>query len=271
MAKVIGVISIKGGVGKTTVTTNLGAVLSQEFGKKVLLIDANFSSPNLGMHFGLVKPQTSTVHDVVMGKTTIEKATYVHDAGFHFVPGALNANGKIDVFALKKKLKEVKDNYDVILLDSSPSLNSEMLATILASDELLVVTSPDYPTLSCTIRATKLAKQKNTPISGLVLNKKRGKRFEISAEDIEELAEVPVLAVFNDDIKVLEALSETTPISIYSPRSNIGVEFRKLAACLIGQEYKDPRFFGKLKSLFTKGIKREEINRTIFQKDRLKI
>ena len=212
MTKIIGVISIKGGVGKTTVTSNLGAVLSQEFGKKVLLVDANFSAPNLGLHFGLVKPQ-ATIHDVMAGKSKIDNAVYVHDAGFHFIPGALNASGKIDVFELKKRLKDVKDSYDVVLIDSSPSLNSEMLATIVASDELLVVTSPDYPTLSCTIRATKLAKAKNTPILGLVLNKKRGKNFELSTDDIEELSDVPVLAVLNDDVKVLEALSEVTPVS----------------------------------------------------------
>jgi len=269
-SKVIGVISIKGGVGKTTVTTNLGAVLAKEFGKKVLLIDANFSAPNLGLHFGLVKPQ-ATIHDVVSGKTDFEKAVYVHESGFHFVPGALNGSGKFDVFGLKKKLKDVKNNYDVILIDSSPTLNAEMLSAIIASDEVLVVTSPDYPTLSCTIRATKLAKSKNTPILGMVLNKKRGKRFELSINDIEELANVPVLAVIKDDDKVLEALSETTPVALYAPLSNAGVEFRKLAAALIGEEYKEPGMLAKIKSIFGGKIAKEEINRAIFQKDRVKI
>jgi MinD-like ATPase involved in chromosome partitioning or flagellar assembly len=45
--KIIGIISIKGGVGKTTAVSNLGAVLANEFGKKVLLVDANFTAPNL--------------------------------------------------------------------------------------------------------------------------------------------------------------------------------------------------------------------------------
>ena len=270
MSKVIGVISIKGGVGKTTVTTNLGAVLAKEFGKKVLLIDANFSAPNLALHFGLVKPQAS-LHDVISGKSDFEKAIYVHDAGFHFVPGALNASGKFDVFALKKKLKDIRNNYDVILIDSSPTLNAEMLSAIVASDELIVVTSPDYPTLSCTIRATKLAKSKNTPILGLVLNKRRNKRFELSISDIEELADAPVLATLNDDVKVLEALSETVPVSLYAPKSNTGIEYRKLAAALIGSTYEEPGIFAKIKSLFGGKIAKEEINRTIFQKDRLKI
>ena len=47
MGKVLGVISIKGGVGKTTLVSNLGASLANDFKKKVLLIDANFNAPNL--------------------------------------------------------------------------------------------------------------------------------------------------------------------------------------------------------------------------------
>ena len=270
MTKTIGIISIKGGVGKTTVTSNLGAVLANEFGKKVLLVDANFSAPNLGLHFGLIKPENSTIHDVVVGKAPIEKATYVHDAGFHFIPGSLVASGKIDVYALKKKLKDFKKNYDIVLIDSSPTLNSEILATMIASDELLVVTSPDYPTLSCTIRAVKLAKQKNVPIAGLILNKHRGQSFELGIDDIEELAEVPVVASLNDDIRVLEALSLATPVSLHSPRNNVSVEYKKLAASLIGEKYEDPRFFSKLKSIFS-GSSKVEMNREEMFKDRVKI
>jgi len=271
MTKTIGVISIKGGVGKTTVTTNLGAVLANQFGKKVLLIDANFSAPNLGLHFGLVKPENKTIHDVILGKAAMEKATYVHDAGFHFVPGSLIASGKVDVYSLKKKLREIKKNYDVILLDSSPTLNAEILATMVASDELLVVTSPDYPTLSCTIRAIKLAKQKNTPIVGLILNKKRGKRFELSIEDIEELAGVPVLAVLDDHDVVLEALANATPVSLHSPKHDLSVEYKKLAASLIGEEFKDHSLLRRMKNFFFKSAKKEDINRLVLYKDRVKI
>jgi len=270
MTKTIGVISIKGGVGKTTVTSNLGAVLANDFGKKVLIVDANFSAPNLGLHFGLIKPENATIHDVVVGKSPIEKATYVHDSGFHFVPGSLVASGKIDVYALKKKLRDFKKNYDIVLIDSSPTLNSEILATMVASDELLVVTSPDYPTLSCTIRAVKLAKQKNIPIAGLILNKQRGKSFELGIEDIEELSEVPVIAALPDDSKVLEALSLATPVSLHAPKKGISIEYKKLAAALIGETYEDPRFFMKLKNMFS-GTSKVQSNREDMLKDRVKI
>ena len=262
--KTIGVISIKGGVGKTTAAVNIGAALAQ-FGKKVLIVDANFSAPNLALHLGLVKPEASTIHEVLMGKMPIQKAIYEHEAGFHFIPGALNPQpGKIDAYALKKKLKDLKNDYDVVVIDSSPTLNNELLSTLIASDQLLVVTSPDYPTLSCTIKAVKVAKQKNTPIAGLILNKGRGKKFELKTEDIEELAEVPVIAKINDDVKIIEALSVAMPSVIVNPRSNSSVEYKKLAAALIGEEYKDPNIFRRLKNIFPFAKEKHEINRLIF-------
>ena len=202
----IGIISIKGGVGKTTATANLGAAFSS-LGKKVVLIDANFSAPNLGLHFGLVKPQ-ATILDALSKRVPVEKAIYEHDEGFHFIPGELvpQFDEKINMNGLKSLVKELERSYDVVLMDSSPSLGKEMLATMLASDELLVITSPDYPTLSCTLRAVKIAKEKKTPITGLILNKTRGKEYEISIKDIEEMAGVPVLAVLPDDYRVQEAI-----------------------------------------------------------------
>src|SRR3989338_2754048 len=175
--KIIGIISLKGGVGKTTTVANLGAALAADFKKKVLVIDANFSAPNLALHLGLIDPQV-TIHDVLAGAADASEAIYRHEAGFHVMPSAYISK-KINPFNLKRSISHLKEQYDVILIDSSPALNEEILATMIASDELLVVTSPDYPTLSTTLRAIQLAKQRKTPITGLILNKVYNKRFEL--------------------------------------------------------------------------------------------
>jgi septum site-determining protein MinD len=263
--KIIGIISLKGGVGKTSSVANLGAAISG-FGKKVLVVDANFSAPNLGLHLGLIEP-AATIHDILLGKADVSEAIYEHESGFHFIPGAY-VSRKIKPFKLKEKIVHLKDHYDVILIDSSPNLNEEILSTMIASDELLVVTSPDYPTLSTTLRAVRLAKQKRTPITGLILNRVRNKKFELKIEDIEEAANVPVLSVLPEDISVLEALAETKPVTLHKPRAKAAIEYKKLAACLIGERYEDPRLWSRLRSVFKKDVAKENINRLLSENER---
>ena len=263
--KTIGIIAVKGGVGKTTTVSNLGAILARDFGKNVLLVDANFSAPNLGLHLGMVDPK-NTIHDVLQDKVHISNAIYEHDMGVHVIPANL-LHKKIDPFKLKSKLSLLKDNYDVILLDSSPNLNAEILSTMIASDELLVVTTADYPTLSCTMHAVKVAKQKKTPITGIILNRVLNKNFELGLDEIEDATGVPVVAVLNDDYRFIEALSKTSPAAIHHPHRDAIVEYKKLAAFLVGENYKDERLGAKIKSMFT-GIPRQEINRTLLQQER---
>lgn len=259
--KIIGIISLKGGVGKTTTVANLGAALASEFGKKVLVIDANFSAPNLALHLGLVNP-TVTIHDVLLNRANVAEAIHQHEAGFHVIPAAYISR-KINPFKLKKKISYLKNYYDIILIDSSPTLNEEILATMIASDELLVVTSPDYPTLSTTLRAVRLAKQKRTPITGLILNRIRNKKFELSIDDIEKAADVPVLSVLPEDIRVPESVYYTTPVTLLRPRASSTIGFKKLAAALIGERYKDPRLWSRLKGMFKKDIPKDNVNRLL--------
>ncbi len=260
MGKTIGVVSLKGGVGKTSVVSALGAAIS-DLGKKVLLVDGNFSAPNLGIHLNLINP-VKTLHDVLENKFHMKDI--VHKVGkIHVAPAALFHKSKINHFKLRDKIKDVKRNYDVVLLDSSPSLNHETLAVMLASDYILVVTTPDYSTLSMTLKAIKLAKQRGTPIAGLILNKVYNKDFELSLKDIEETAEVPVMAVIPHDVNVLRALSEATPSTLHRPKTKASKEYKKLAATLVGEREKPV----KLKKLWRwVNPNRQEINREIFYK-----
>ena len=265
MSKVYGIISIKGGVGKTTTVANLGASLANDFGKKVLLVDGNFSAPNLGLHLGIVNPKKH-VHGVVHHNHSLTEAVHKHELGFDLLPSSLTSNRGIEPKEFKGIIKYLKRKYDVILIDSSPSLNHEMIATMMASDELLVITTPDFPTLSTTMRAVKIAKQKKTPITGLILNKVRNKKFELSLDDIEDATNTPVLAVLKDDVKVLESLASSVPLTVYSPRRKVATSYKKLAASLINEEYNKENIFDKIKGLFSKDFDRDEVNREILKK-----
>ena len=224
-----------------------------------MLVDANFSAPNLGLHFGITNPK-KTLHDVLLKRANLADAIVKHSDNLHILPSSFLSK-KVNPFRLKGYLNLIKENYDIVLIDSSPALNEEMLSTMIASDELLAVTSPDYPTLSTTLRAVRLAKQKKTPITGIILNKIRNKKFELTLEDIEKSAETPVLAVLPDDINILHSVSLTKPAALLFERSNAVIEYRKLAAALIGNKHIDTRFSYKIKRFFSKNIPKEEVNR----------
>ncbi len=258
MCKIVGVISLKGGVGKTSVTASLGDALAN-LGKKVLLVDGNLSAPNLGLHFNVVEPGVS-LHDVLARDVNVSDAVQ-KIKGFDLIPSSPFKRKKVSPMKIKDALAGVKKNYDVIVIDSSPSLGEETLGVMFASDELVVVSTPDHPTLSNTISSVKLAKRRGTPIIGIVLNKVYGKNYELSLKDVEEVAEVPVMAVVPYDVKFLKALSEFEPYTSYRPKSKASEEIMKLASLIVGEKY-SPQSFRKFFSWISP--ERQEINRQIY-------
>jgi len=258
MGKVVGVVSLKGGVGKTSSVVALGHALSKH-GKKVLLVDGNLSAPNLGMHLNVFPPKRS-LQDVLLRRVHAKDAIESLD-NFDVISSEMFNDFELEVLSLKSKLKSLKNRYDVILIDSSPKLDEETLAVMIASDEILVVTTPDVPTLGTTMKAVKHAKRRGTNISGLILNKVYNKKFEIPLEDVESTLEVPVLAVIPHDIGFLKALSEFKPLTEHKPKSEASEEFMRLAAALTGEKYKHSRLRNFFRWL---NPKKHEINRTIY-------
>lgn len=258
MGKILGVISLKGGVGKTSSVVAIGASLAS-FGKKVLLVDGNFSAPNLGMHLDIIDP-IKTIHHVLTGNEKIDNVI-VEKNGLHIIPASVFHDLEYNPLKLKSKLSTLKEKYDVIIIDSSPSLNDETLAVIMASDELLVVTTPDYSTLSMTLKSVNLAKKRGTPITGLILNKVHDRNFEISLADIEKTSEVPVMAVIPHDVKILKSQAYFVPSVDMNPNSCASIEYKKLAATLIGEKYNPFRFVDFFNKITPR---RQDINREIF-------
>ncbi len=259
MGKTIGIVSLKGGVGKTSITAALGDALAS-FGRKVLLIDGNMSAPNLGLHFNIIDPDVS-LHHVLDRRAKPSDA--VHNVGrFDIMPSSLFEKAISSPLKLKDRISALKNKYDVIILDSSPALNEETLGVMLASDEIIIVTTPDHPTLSNTMRAVRTARQRGTPIIGLILNKVHNKNFEISIKEIEDVVGVPVMAVIPYDTNVLKALSEFKTSVSHKPKSKGSQEYKKLAATILGEKYntgKFMKFFGWMNP------KKEEINRQIYR------
>jgi len=259
MGKTIGVIAIKGGVGKTTISAAIATDLANHYNKKVLLVDANYSAPNLGLHMDILEPE-KTIHHALDKKVQMRSAVH-NKFGVDVIPGEYVYNKNIPYLKLKDKLKSIKENYDFVVLDSSPSLNDEMLSTMLASDALFVVTTPDYPTLSCTLKAAKLAKQRGTPIAGLIINKIRDPKFELNLKEVEEAVDIPVVAKIPDDKHAVRSLFTRIPLPVYKKRSPLSREVNRLNSTLAQTKEKKPLF----QRMMPFDFKRERINRELLK------
>ncbi len=259
MGRVIGLISLKGGVGKTTLSAAIACDLAHNWGKRVLLIDANYSAPNLGIHMNLLTPK-KTIHDVLSGDK-FSDAVY-NQWGVDVVPGNFLFEKEYNPLKLRDKISGLKKDYDFIILDASPSLNDEVLSTILASDNLFVVSTPDYPTLSCSIKATRLAKHRNRPISGIILNKVKSK-YGLSIEEVQESAGVPVVAKIKYDNIADMALHERVPATLFAPNTSFSREISKFNSALVGEKEKK----GWLNRIIKKDFRREVVNREVMREE----
>src|SRR4030042_2598470 len=84
MTRIITIASGKGGVGKTTLVSNLAAALAG-FKKSVIAVDGNLTTANLGIHLG-IPLYPVTLQDVLNGKARLKDALYYHDSGFRVLP-----------------------------------------------------------------------------------------------------------------------------------------------------------------------------------------
>jgi len=225
-ARIIGVFSCKGGVGKTTTAANLSTVLAEKM-SGVLVVETNLTAPNLGLHLGIIDAETS-IHDVLVGAAPAEKA--VHVVGkLHAIPGSLAYEGDIPIVDLKAVLDPLRSSYKLIIIDSAPGLGPETVAAMRTCDEMLIVTNPEIPTIASTLRAFRAAERYRIPVMGVILNKVSGKRYEVPLSEVKKSLGWPILATVPEDEKVKESLTAGIPVVRHSPKSSAARAFFELA------------------------------------------
>jgi septum site-determining protein MinD len=240
MTRIICVASGKGGSGKTTLVSNLGIALA-EFGKDVTILDANLTTPNLGIHLG-VPLYPTTLHDVLKGKANIKDAVYEHESGLKIVPAGLSLKDLrgIDSRDLPTALLDLLGYSEIIIVDASAGLGREALAAIESSDELMLITNPDLPSVTDALKAVKLAEQMGTKVTGLVINRRKNREHEMATSDIQHMLDgIEVLAEIPEDEAVQKSISRRAPVVHYVPNSPASREIKRLAAGIAGVRYMD--------------------------------
>ena len=255
MINVLAFVSIKGGVGKTTLALETAASLVKNFNKKVLLIDANFSAPNIGLYLDLTNEET--LHHVLAGETMLHNTIY-EAHGIDIVPASLDFKDKIDPFKLKRIIEKFKPRYDYIILDSSPNFE-ELRPVINAADRIFLITSPDHVTLTTTLKAAQIAKEEKTPIEGIIVNRIRSPKHEYNINEIEKISKIPVMARIPDHIKMAHAVKERIPITVLDETNKVSNEIRNFASAICGT----PEKRGMFQRLFPflSPVGKEEVNR----------
>jgi len=235
-----GVLSGKGGVGKTTTTINLGLAM-HILGENVVVVDGDIKNSNLGLHLGILKYNT-TLQEVIEKKISILNALYIHETGLRFIPAHVSLNFlETDLSNFKNFLKKCPYN---LLIDSPPGLNKESLSVLRSCDEILVVLEPYLPDITDCMKTIELAKEMNIKIGGIILNKQRNKNYEFGKEEIEACTNTKVISTIPFDENILRSLKLKNPIVNYRPLSKASINYFKLASELSGKEFKVPKLLG---------------------------
>jgi septum site-determining protein MinD len=243
--RTIGVISGKGGVGKTTLVANLGAALAKRYQKDVTIIDCNLTASHLSILLGM-DYHPITLNNVLRKERHIKESLYEHPSGMKVIPASLHLRDLIscDVSNMDRHIKKLKGKTQIVILDSAPGLGKEASATIKASDEIIYVTRPDILAVSDIIRGKQFVDKTKKEQLGVVINMATGGEHELTTKEIEIMTGLPVIARIPYDINVSRSLALKTPNVLYKPRSPASREMRRLAGFLVDES--EPTFWSRL-------------------------
>jgi septum site-determining protein MinD len=239
MTTFIGIISSKGGVGKTTATINLSGAL-HFFNRNVIALDGNLSNPDIGVHLGITKPQ-KTVHSAIRGDHHIRHSVHVHQSGLKVVPGSIGYKDARQARPenLITAVTGLTGMAEAVIIDSAPGIGADAQAVIKASQYILVITTPDLVAVTDSLKAVRLAQDLGKTVLGAIVNRQRGHGFEMAIPNIEEFLGVPVIGVIPNDEKLRNQPSTRMPLVLSEPNSAASIGYKKIAGQLIGTPYEE--------------------------------
>lgn len=247
LMRIIAVVSGKGGVGKTTITSNLGVLLSHRFNKKVVVLDGNITTPHLGMFLGMDHTPT-TLNHALRGEADLNEALYHHSERLWVVPASVPHQDMkgVDISLMEGVIKKFYTKYvgkfDMMLIDCAPGLGREAMAAMRAADEVLFVTIPHLPALMDVVRCNHSIRESGIRHVGVVVNQAGQGRHELSRQEVERVTGLPVVASIHHDKKVLHSLSKRLPVTSIHPKSKASKQLEGLASVIMRESLVTPQF-----------------------------
>lgn len=242
-APIVGVISGKGGVGKTNLVANV-AISAAARGRRVLALDGDLGMSSLDVMLGLV-PQRTVAH-VLGGECTFEQAILEGPHGLHVLPAA---SGRADLPSLRPAalarllvpLFRASAAYDLVLVDVGPGVSSTVVSLAAACDRLLLVTTPEPTSIADAYATLKVlaAEAPDVPVE-VVANAVRGENEAKKAHGrIRQVAaqflhrDPPMLAYVSRDPRLVDAMKLQRPVVEAFPSARSSQQYRRIAGILL--------------------------------------
>ena len=252
MGRTIVIANQKGGVGKTTTAINLSASLA-DLGKKILVIDTD-PQGNTSSGLGVEKNEVeNTVYELLIGESKIEECIQkdvienldIISSNINLAAAEIELTGfEEKEFILKKAVDQVRENYDFIIIDCPPSLNTLTINAMCAADTVLVPIQCEYYALeglSQLMNTVELVRDRLNPnleIEGVVFTMYDA-RTNLSLQVVENvkanLDQRIYKTIIPRNVRLAEAPSYGMPITKYDARSTGAESYRLLAEEVINR------------------------------------
>jgi pilus assembly protein CpaE len=238
--RLITIFSPKGGVGKTTLAVNLAIALTGKKEHRVCLVDLDLAFGDIAITLQLFPART--IADAVplegdLDFKTLEPLLTPHKQGFVTLvaPVQPDAKDSIPPSLVSRVLGILKANYEFIIVDTSPAFDEYVLQAFDETDELVLVTTLDVPTLKNVKIASETLDLLNFPKSHrhLVLNRADDK-VGLTAEKVESTLDMTISQAIPTSPEVAHATNSGEPITAANPRHPVSLAIMSLARELAG-------------------------------------
>lgn len=250
LARVITVTSGKGGVGKSNTAINL-AIQFRRMGQKVIILDADFGLANIEIMFGAV-PKHNLCDLIYQGKNIKDIITWgPMEVGFISGGSGIAGMSNLDndyLHYIIKNLTELDEMADMIIVDTGAGISDAVLEFLVASGEILLVTTPEPTSITDSYSLLKALNRhprylRETTQIKVLANKVSG---EAEAESLYAKLEAVVarylkmpisyLGMIPQDSQLAKAVMQQMPVSLDNPHARSAVAYEVIAAKLMNKE-----------------------------------
>ena len=232
--RVVTIFSAKGGVGKTTFATNIGAYLAS-VGSKVLLVDLDLAFGDVGISLQML-PQNSIVDLVGMAghidEQAIRSVVTRHDSGLDAIsaPAEPSDADRVPGSTVGELIRVAKRHYDFVILDTPPAFTSHVLAGFDDSDLLVLIATLDIPAVK-NLRLTldTLDLLGNPKESRLIVLNRSDAKVGLRADDVVAALKQDIAVMVPNSTAVPASVNRGVPIVLDDPKHPVSGALRDLA------------------------------------------